>query len=190
MFQIRVQGRDDQEVLTTAELLAAAAVAQGRRAVASIAAVAGSAVSLCIVDGPAAMAAGDRPSVLADALIVQDPGELRHADVLAQLLPEAYVLVNSTCGFGDLGVGEAVERFCRDRVLIVPAERLDLGLPDGHVRSAIMAGGFAALSRAVCLDSVVRAIRDRMPGSAAWASEETAVAAYEFVRAAKEALAA
>jgi pyruvate ferredoxin oxidoreductase gamma subunit len=190
MFRVRVRGDDSQEVLTTAELLAAAAVTEGRRAVASAVPVAGSAAALCIIDGPAAIAAGERPPAVADALIVQDPAELGHVGVFANLIPEAYVLVNSTHGFGDLGVGEAVRRFCRDRALIVPAERLDLGLPDGRVRSAIMAGGFAALSRVVGIDGVVCAIRDRMPESAAWASEETAVAAYEFVRAEREALAA
>jgi pyruvate ferredoxin oxidoreductase gamma subunit len=194
MFQIRVRGHDGREVLTTAELLAAAAVAEGRRAVASVVSAAGtaapSATSLCIIDGPAAIAVGEPAGAMADALIVLDPGGLGRAGVFAHLLPEAYLLVNSTCGFGDLGVGRAVERFCRDRTLIVPAERLDLGLPDGRVLSAIMAGGFAALSRAVGLDGVVRAIRSRMAGSTAWASEETAAAAYEFVRAEKEALAA
>jgi pyruvate ferredoxin oxidoreductase gamma subunit len=93
------------------------------------------------------------------------------------------VLVNSTRGFGDLGVGERIEWFCRDRALIVPAPRLGLGRRDGLERSAAMVGGFAVLSRVVSLDSVMSAIRDRMPESVAWAGEETAGTAYEFVRA-------
>lgn len=190
MFQIRVQGRNEGEVLTTAELLAAAAMAEGMRAVASAASRAESPVSICTIDGAAATAAAEEPRAVADALIVQDPSELRHMDVFAWLHPEAYVLVNSTCGFGDLGISERIERFCRDRALIVPAARLDLGLHEGLVRSASMVGGFAALSRVVSLGSVVSAIRDRIPESLAWACEEAAVAAYEFVRAAKEALAA
>jgi pyruvate ferredoxin oxidoreductase gamma subunit len=127
---------------------------------------------------------------MADGLIVQDLSELRHLDVFERLNPAAYVLVNSTHGFGDLGVSEYIERFCRDRALIVPAARLSLGLHDDLVRSACLVGGFAALSRVVSLGSVVSAIRDTMPKSAAWAGEEVAQAAYEFVRTVRQALAA
>jgi hypothetical protein len=49
--------------------------------------------------------------------------------------------------------------------------------------------GFAALSQTVSLDGYVSAI-DRMPGSAAWAYAEGALAGYEFVEAEKEPLAA
>jgi len=185
MFQVRVQGRYDKEVRTTAELLAAAARAEGRRAVASAASAAGPAVSLCTIDGPAT-----EPAAAADGLILQDAGELRRRDVFARLSQEAYVLVNSACGFGDLGVSDRIERFCRDRVLIVPAARFDLGLHQSLTRSASMLGGFAALSRVVSLDSVASAIREKMPESVGWACEEAAEAAYDFVLAEKQALAA
>jgi pyruvate ferredoxin oxidoreductase gamma subunit len=184
MFTARVQGRKSHEVLWTAELLAAAAAAEGRPAAVVLAAPG---VSLCTIDG-GATADADLPRA-ADALIVQDPAELSRADIFARLSPEAYVLVNSTCGFGDLGVGERVERFCRDRALILPVARLELGLHNVAVRSSGLLGGFAALSQAVSLDSVISAI-ERMPDSPAWACAEAAMAGYEFVRAEKEALAA
>ena len=184
MFITRVQGKKSHEVLWTAELLAAAAAAEGRPAAAVLAAPG---VSLCTIDGRATAGAGPPPA--ADALIVQDPAELSRADIFARLSPEAYLLVNSTCGFGDLGVGERVERFCRDRALILPVARLQMSLRDVAVRSSGLVGGFAALSRAVSLDSVISAI-DRMPDSPAWACAEAAMAGYEFVRAEREALAA
>ena len=184
MFITRVQGKKSHEVLWTAELLAAAAAAEGRPAAAVLAAPG---VSLCTIDGRATAGAGPPPA--ADALIVEDPAELSRADIFARLSPEAYLLVNSTCGFGDLGVGERVERFCRDRALILPVARLQNGLRDVAVRSSGLVGGFAALSRAVSLDSVISAI-DRMPDSPGWACAEAAMAGYEFVRAEKEALAA
>jgi pyruvate ferredoxin oxidoreductase gamma subunit len=184
MFTTLVQGRKSHEILWTAELLAAAAVAEERPAAAVLAAPG---VSMCTIDGPAAPDAA-LPRA-ADALIVHDPAELGRADIFVRLSPEAYLLVNSTCGFGDLGVGERVRRFCRDRALILPGARLQLGLHDAVVRSSGLLGGFAALSRAVSLDSVIFAI-DRMPNSPAWACAEAAMAGYEFVRAEKEALAA
>lgn len=184
MFITRVRGTKSHEVLWTAELLAAAAGSEGSDAAVLLAAPG---VSLCTIDGGATATAGLPPSV--DALIVQDPAELSRADSFAQLSPEAYLLVNSICGFGDLGVGERVERFCRDRALILPVARLQLGQHDVAVRGSSLLGGFAALTRVVSLDSVVSAI-DRMPGSQAWACAEAAMAGYEFVRAAREALAA
>jgi pyruvate ferredoxin oxidoreductase gamma subunit len=185
MFTTRVLGKKSHEGLWTAELLAAAAAAEGRPAAVVLAAPG---VSLCTIDGRATAAAG-LPSA-ADALIVQDPAELSRSDVFAWLSPEAYVLVNSTCGFGDLGVAERVERFCRDRALILPTARLELGLHDAAIRSSGLLGGFAALSQAVGLDSVVSAIHDGMPECPARGCAEAAAAAYEFVRAEKEALAA
>jgi pyruvate ferredoxin oxidoreductase gamma subunit len=184
MFTTRVQGMKGHEVLRTAELLAAAAASEGRPAAAVLTAPG---VSLCTIDGGATADAG--PPRPADALIVQDPAELSRADIFAWLSPEAYVLVNSICGFGDLGVGERVERFCRDRALILPAARLQLGLHDAVVRSSGLVGGFAALSRVVSLDSVISAI-NQMPDSPAWACAEAAMAGYEFVKAEKDALAA
>ena len=184
MFTTRVQGKKSHEVLWTAELLAAAAAAEGRPA-AAVRAAPG--VSLCTIDGRVTADAGPPPA--ADALIVQDPAELSRADIFARLSPEAYLLVNSTCGFGDLGVAERVERFCRDRALVLPGARLQLGLHDVAVRSSALVGGFAALSRAVSLDGVISAI-GRMPDSPAWACAEAAMAGYEFVQAEREALAA
>ncbi len=188
MFRIRVQGRRGGEVLATAGLLAAAVTTEGRRAAVAAAAMDGPAVALCTADGWAA-ASVDGPPPVADALIVADPSELGRPDIFARLSPEAYLLVNSTCGFGDLGVSDRVERFYRDRALVLPAARLDLGRHDGLIRSAALLGGFAALSRMVSLDGVIAAVQDRMPQSAAWAGVEAAGAGYDFVRAARQALA-
>jgi len=184
MFITRVQGEKSHEVLWAAELLAAAASAEERPAAAVLAAPG---VSLCAIDGEVTAEDGLLP--IADALIIQDPGELGRDDIFAKLRPEAYLLVNSTCGFGDLGAGERVQRFFRDRALILPAARLQPGLHDVAVRASGLLGGFAALSRIVSVDSVIHAV-DRMPGHPTWACAEAAMAGYEFVRAEKEALAA
>jgi pyruvate ferredoxin oxidoreductase gamma subunit len=182
MFITRVQG-ESHEVLWTAELLAAAADAEGRGAMVALAAPG---VSLCTIDADVTASGGLPP---ADALIVQDPAELSRDDIFSGLSPEAYLLVNSTCGFGDLGVGERVAGFCRDRALILPVARLQVGRHDGAVRGSSLLGGLAALTGVVSLDSVIPAI-DRMSGSPSWDCAEAAMAAYEFVRAERAALAA
>jgi len=184
MFVTRFQGQKSHEVLWAAELLAAAAAAEGRPAAAVLAAPG---VSLCTIDGRATADAG--PSPVADALILQEPAGLSRADIFARLSPEAYLLVNSTCGFGDLGAGERVGRFFRDRALILPVARLQPGLHGVAVRSSGLVGGFAALSRVVGLDSLITAIH-RIDGRPGWACVEAAKGGYEFVRAEREALAA
>jgi len=199
MFTTRVLGRDDRETMATAGLLAAAAAAEGRPA--TVIPASGAGIALCVIGGggvakeegsamaDALIAANLGPPV-ADALIAADPGALCRADAFARLSPEAYVLVNSACGFGDLGLAGQVERFCRDRTLILPAERLQPGPHDAVSRGAGLAGGFAALCRVVGLGAVVRAIEDSVPGDRAPACAQTAAAAYEFVLAEKQALAA
>jgi pyruvate ferredoxin oxidoreductase gamma subunit len=182
MFITRVRGRKSHEVLWTAELLAAAADADGRGAAVALAAPG---VSLCTIDP---IAAGDLPPS-ADALIVQDPAEFSRAGIFAGLSPEAYLLANSTCGFGDLGVGERVAMFCRDRALILPVARLQLSGHDATVCGGALLGGFAALTGVISLDGVISAI-DRMSGTPSWPCAEAAMAAYEFVQAEKLALAA
>jgi pyruvate ferredoxin oxidoreductase gamma subunit len=188
MFWIRVRGRDTGEVLATAELLKAAAVAEGKRAVASPVPMAWPAEAMCAI-GTATSAAGGRV-LMADGLIIQDPSVLGRPDIFARLSQEAYVLVNAACGFGDLGISDRVERFCRDRTIILPAARLDTGRHDGLIRSAAMLGGFAALSRVISLDGAVSALENVAPESARRACAEAAGAAYEFVRAERDALAA
>ena len=184
MFVTRVQGTKSHEVLWTAELLAAAAAAENRPAAAVLAAPG---VALCTIDVRSTADSGRPP--IADALIVQDPAELDRDDIFTRLTPEAYLLVNSTCGFGDLGAGERIESFFRDRALILPGARLRPGLNGVAVRSSCLLGGFAALSPIVSLDSIISAI-DRMRGHPAWACAEAAMAGYEFVRAEKAALVA
>jgi len=72
MFWIRVQGCDAGELLATAELLGAAAAADGKQGVASPVPMAAPAEALCAID-TAGSAAGES-GLIADGLIAQDPG--------------------------------------------------------------------------------------------------------------------
>lgn len=189
MFWVRVQGSDGAEVLATAELLATAAGAEGKQAVASAVPMAVPAGAVCAIGGSSAPG-GAGPQQTADALIVQDPDALSSPDIFARLSREAYLLVNSVGGFGDLGLSQRIDQFCRDRAAILPEAHLEFGPHDGLVRSASMAGGFAALSQVVTLDSVITAIRDLIPGSVMQACLAAAATAYDFVRTERAAVAA
>jgi pyruvate ferredoxin oxidoreductase gamma subunit len=93
-----------------------------------------------------------------DALIIQDPTLLYQADLFAGLGPGGYMLVNSARGFGELGLDEFVQGFRRDRLLVVPASSLAMTHLGRPLPGAALLGGFAALTWAVSLDSVLAAI--------------------------------
>ena len=198
MFVVRIHGRSGAEVAGTAELLAAAAAATDWTADVLTEPDPGTgpgwtrvAVAHCLIDligaGPPARTPSE-PQV--DGLIVQDPGLLLQAEVLDGICPETYVLVNSAQGFGELGLSEALQGQCRDRMMILPAAGLRVVRQNGSLLTAMMAGGFAALAGVVGLESVVSAIQDRYRGLAADGCASAARAAHGFVRTEKEAMVA
>ncbi len=194
MFDVRVHGRSGAQVTGTAELLAGAAVFAGRTArvliepdFGSVPRCQSSAVKHCVIDDGTG---GPRPGPRLAGLIVKDPGVLPWLNVFDGICPETYVLVNSSRGFGELGLSERLAGQCRDRLMILPAAGLRIVQQDGPLLSAMMAGGFAALSGIVDLGSVVSAIEDCYEGPAVDGCAAAARAAHEFVRAEKEAMVA
>jgi pyruvate ferredoxin oxidoreductase gamma subunit len=163
MFQVRFHGRGGQGVVTAAELLAAAALSEGRHAQAfpsfGSERMGAPVMSFCRIDDKPIRT--HEPVSEPDALIIQDPTLLHQADLFAGLGHDGYLLINSTHGFGELGLDEFVKPFRRDRLLVVPASALaqtHLGRP---LPGAALLGGFAALTWVVSLDSVLAAINDR-----------------------------
>jgi pyruvate ferredoxin oxidoreductase gamma subunit len=115
MFGVRFLGRGGQGVVTAAELLAAAAFSEGKHAQAfpsfGSERLGAPVMSFCRID--------DKPirTHEPDVLIIQDPTLPHQAELFAGLSPAAYMLINSTHGFGDLGLDEFVTGFHRDRLL-------------------------------------------------------------------------
>ena len=97
------------------------------------------------------------------------------------------MLINSTKGFDELGLEEFVKGFHRDR---------HWSCRPGRWRSptwpplpgAALLGGFAALTWAVSLDSVLAAINDKFAGPVAEGNAAAAWAAFAFIRDEREAL--
>jgi pyruvate ferredoxin oxidoreductase alpha subunit len=183
IYEIRIHGRGGQGVVTAAELLAAAAFAEGRYAQAfpsfGSERTGAPVVSFCrISDGPIRTR---EPVMHPDALIIQDPTLLHQVNVFEGTGDGATILVNSTRELDDLGIGDVISQSGAGLALAVPATELaqrHLGRP---VPNAALLGGFAAATGLVTIGSVEAAIKDRFPaaiaaGNAAAAREAFTVA--------------
>jgi pyruvate ferredoxin oxidoreductase gamma subunit len=203
MFQVRFHGRGGQGVVTAAELLASAAFREGRHAQAfpsfGSERMGAPVMSFCRIDDKPIRT--HEPVTEPDALIIQDPTLLHQADVFggfrgvappgqqsAGLGRDGYMLVNSARGFGELGLDEFVQGFHRDRLLVVPASSLAMTHLGRPLPGAALLGGFAALTWAVSLDSVLAAINEKFTGKVAEGNAAAARAAFDFVRDEREAL--
>jgi pyruvate ferredoxin oxidoreductase gamma subunit len=191
MLSVRFHGRGGQGVVTAAELLAAAAFSEGRHAQAfpsfGSERMGAPVMSFCRIDGKPIRTR--EPVTEPDALIVQDPTLLHQADLLAGLASGGYMLVNSTRGFGELGLAEFARGFRPERLLVVPASSLAMTHLGRPLPGAAMLGGFAALTGAVSLDSVLAALAERFAGRVADGNVAAARAAFTYVLDEREALA-
>jgi pyruvate ferredoxin oxidoreductase gamma subunit len=183
MFQVRIHGRGGQGVVTAAEMLSIAAFEVGKHAQAfptfGSERTGAPVTSFCRIDEHPIRVR--EPIAEPDALIVQDPTLLHQVDLFSGLGEDAYVLINSSRSFDELGLGEFAGRFRRERLLTVPATEIareHLGRP---VPNTVLLGGFAALSAVVTLDSVVKAIHEKFEGSVADKNVLAAERAFEYV---------
>ncbi|HEX4088518.1 MAG TPA: 2-oxoacid:acceptor oxidoreductase family protein [Trebonia sp.] len=190
MLSVRFHGRGGQGVVTAAELLAAAAFSEGRHAQAfpsfGSERMGAPVMSFCRIDDRPIRT--HEPVTEPDALIVQDPTLLHQADLLAGLSSGGYMLVNSTRGFGELGLAEFVREFRPERLLVVPASALAMTHLGRPLPGAAMLGGFAALTGAVSLDSVLTALTERFSGRVADGNVAAARAAFAYVQDERKAL--
>jgi pyruvate ferredoxin oxidoreductase gamma subunit len=181
MFQIRIHGRGGQGVVTAAEMLSIAAFLEGRHAQAfpsfGSERTGAPVVAFCRVDDKEIRLR--EPVLEPDALIIQDPTLLHQVDVFAGLARKGRVLINTTRGFGELGLQELTTKF---RFCALPATELALRHVGRPVPNAALLGGFAAIEGLISLDSVAAAIREKFDGQVAEGNVAAAGAAYAHVR--------
>lgn len=122
------------------------------------------------------------PVMEPDALIVQDPTLLHQVDVFGGCKTDGFILINSATGFDELGVGDFVKAFRRERLLTVPASDLAREHTGRAVPNAALLGGFAALAGLISLDAVASAIRARFTGPIGEGNVSAAQAAYTWVK--------
>ncbi len=116
-----------------------------------------------------------------DALIVVDPTLLHQVDIFGGAKPDAYVIINTSHSLAELGLAELGDRLRLERIKTVPATdlaRLHLGRP---LPNAALLGGFAALTGAVSMPAVSRAIRERFSGKVGDGNVAAAEASYAAV---------
>jgi pyruvate ferredoxin oxidoreductase gamma subunit len=185
MFQVRIHGRGGQGVVTAAEMLSIAAFEEGRHAQAfpsfGSERTGAPVVAFCrIADQEIRLR---EPIMEPDALIIQDPTLLHQVDVFAGLKKDGYILINTNRSFEELGLGDFVRDWPRDRLCTVSAtdiSRKHVGRPMPNVP---LLGGFAAASGLIRLESVIMAINDKFSGKVASGNVAGATEAYEIVRA-------
>ncbi|KDE97111.1 2-oxoacid:acceptor oxidoreductase [Mycolicibacterium aromaticivorans JS19b1 = JCM 16368] len=175
-------------MVTAAELLSVAAFLEGRHAQAfpsfGSERTGAPVVAYCrISDQPIRTR---EPIIEPHAVIIQDPTLLHQVPVFDGLRSDGYLLINSSRSFDELGLGDFVEQYRREQLQVVPATVFAVQLIGRPVPNAVLLGGFAALTGAVSLESVVAAIRGRFAGSLAEANVAAAQQAFEFVHAERE----
>lgn len=188
MFQVRIHGRGGQGVVTAAELLSVAAFLEDKHSQAfpmfGSERMGAPVVAFCrFSDQPIRLR---EPIVEPDALIVQDPTLLHQVDLFAGVGRDSYVLINTSRSLEELGIDEFLGALHAERVLTVPASELAREHVGRPLPNAALLGAFSALTEALNITSVTRAIRDRFPARVAEANIAAALATYDLARAARQ----
>ena len=185
MLEVRLHGRGGQGVVTSAELLSVAAFLDGRHAQAfpsfGSERTGAPVVAFCRIGNTPIRA--HEPIAFPQVVVIQDPTLLHQVNVFGGLLADGHVLINTTRTIAELGLTGLSEQFT---ITTVPASELGrrhLGRP---LPGTALLGAFAAVTRAVSLESLQAAIRARFhgalcEGNAAAAAE--AHAAFEAIHA-------
>jgi pyruvate ferredoxin oxidoreductase gamma subunit len=126
------------------------------------------------------------PVLEPDCLIIQDPTLLHQVDLFKGLNPNGYILINSTRGFDELGLGDFIKDFPHHHLLTVGATELAIKHLGRPMPNAVLLGGFAATTGKLSLDAVVKAIHEKFPGAVGEKNVAAATEAYELVKKEKE----
>ena len=184
-MQIRIHGRGGQGVVSAAEMLSIAAFIEGRFAQAfpsfGSERMGAPVMAFCRID--------ERPIRLRepvthpDALIIQDPTLLHQRNLFDGLDPAGFVLINSIRGLRELGIAQLLKDLPPCHAVTVPASELAIRFIGRPLPNSTLLGGFAAMTGALKLESVVAAIRSKFPGKIGELNVQAAEAAYELVAA-------
>lgn len=184
MFQVRIHGRGGQGVVTAAEMLSIVAFLEGRHAQAfpsfGSERTGAPVVAFCrIAEREIRLR---EPVMQPDALIIQDPTLLHQVDVFAGLGDDGYVVMNTNRSFDELGLGDYVQRFRPERLVVINATELAMRHVGRAVPNVPLLGAFAAASGLISIDSVAAAIREKFSGRIAETNIAAASEAYKMAR--------
>lgn len=183
MFEVRLHGRGGQGVVTGATLLSLAAFIEGLRSQAfpsfGSERMGAPVVSYCRIARTEIRVR--EPVLEPDAVIVQDPTLLHSVDVFGGLRPDGYVLINSSRGLAELGLGSLVDRLPKGNVRCLPATEIALEHLGRPIPNAALIGGFAALTGLLGIEAVEAAIDQHFRGTIAASNRLAARVACELL---------
>lgn len=167
MLQVRIHGRGGQGVVTAAEILSIAAFLEGKHAQAfptfGSERMGAPVTAFCRIDDyPLRLR---EPIVAPDALIIQDATLVHRVPLFDGLADSGYVLINSTQAFEELAIGELAKPLPEERCCTIPATRLGLEHVGRPIPNAALLGGFAAITGALSIDSITKAITNKFAGA-------------------------
>ena len=184
MFQIRIHGRGGQGVVTAAEMLSIAGFEDGEHAQAfptcGSERTGAPVTAFCRIDDREIRVR--EPIAEPDALIIQDPTLLHQVKVFSGLRDDGFVLINTSRGLDELGLGEFAEGFRPGRLVTLAASEIARNRFGRPLPNTALLGGFAAMTGLVSLESVSRAIRQKFSGEIADSNVLAAEDAYETVQ--------
>lgn len=182
MFQIRIHGRGGQGVVTAAEILSIAAFLEGKHAQAfptfGSERMGAPVMAFCRIDNhPIRLR---EPVMEPNALIIQDSTLLHRVPLFDGLMDPAYVLVNTTRSFSELGLMESARPLVPESCCSVPATSIGLQHIGRPIPNSALLGAFAGLSGIVTMESLATAIRKKFPGIIAERNVAAARAGYRL----------
>jgi pyruvate ferredoxin oxidoreductase gamma subunit len=121
------------------------------------------------------------PVMHPDALIIQDPTLLHQKGLFDGLDPIGFVLINSSRDLKELGIESLLDHLPPGHACVVPATELAIRYVGRPLPNGTLLGGFAAMTGALKLESVVASIRSKFPGKIGESNITAAEAAYDLV---------
>lgn len=183
MFQVRIQGRGGQGVVTAAELLSIAAFIEGKHAQAfpsfGSERMGAPVVSFCRFAKKEIRTR--EPISEPDALIIQDTTLFQSVDVFQGLKPDGLVLINTARSLSELGIEGLAADLPQGAVRTVDATELALKHFKRPVPNAALMGGFAAMSGRLSIESVAKAILSKFKGPIGEANVAAAREAFDQI---------
>lgn len=178
MFQVRIHGRGGQGVVTAAEMLSIAAFLEGKYAQAfpsfGSERMGAPVVSFCRISDKEIRLR--EPINNPDAVIVQDKSVIEPAHAFNGVAEDGFVLVNSPND-----ISEEHKNLKNVTIECVGATDIALQYIGKPLPNAILLGSFAALTKAIKIESVIEAIKTKFPAAIADKNITATMVAYEKV---------
>lgn len=163
MKELRLHGRGGQGVVTAAELIAQAAFADGKYALAfpSFGSERMGAPVQSFVRISETPIRARNQVYEPDYLIVLDATLIGSIDITAGLKPDGLLIIDTEKGPGELKLNTSA------RIMTIPATRIAMEIIGRPIQNTTLLGYFAAVTGLISIDGVKKAIEHRFPAAIA-----------------------